>query len=81
MLANGKGVTAVSPGEPGVYTVTFEKDVSKCAVVATVATSGADDGGTVNAKAPSATPQQVTFRTRDTAGATAQRPFDFAVFC
>ena len=80
MLANGKGVTAVSPGEPGVYTVTFEKDVSKCAVVATVATSGADDGGTVTA-APSATPQQVTFRTRDTAGATAQRPFHFAVFC
>ena len=80
VLANGKGVTAVSPGEPGVYTVTFEKDVSKCAVVATVATSGADDGGTVTA-APSSTPQQVTFRTRDTAGTTAQRPFHFAVFC
>jgi hypothetical protein len=79
-LGNGKGVTAVSPGEPGVYSVTFSQDVSKCAFVGTVATTGADDGGSVTA-APSGTPQQATFRTRDTAGATAQRPFQFAVYC
>jgi hypothetical protein len=79
-LVNGKGVTAVSPGEPGVYSVTFGQDVSKCAFVGTVATAGADDGGTVTA-APGGTPQQATFRTRDTAGAAAQRPFQFAVYC
>jgi hypothetical protein len=79
-LANGKGVTAVSPGDPGVYTVTFDQDVSKCTVIGTVATTGADDGGTVTG-APNGTAQQVTFRTRDTAGAAAQRPFQFAVFC
>lgn len=79
-LGNGKGVTAVSAGDPGVYTVTFSQDVSKCAFVGTVATSGADDGGTVTA-APGTTAQQATFRTRDTAGTAAQRPFQFAVYC
>jgi hypothetical protein len=81
-VTNGKGITAVSPGDPGVYSVTFNQDVSKCAVVGTVATSGAgaDDGGTVTA-APGATPQQFTLRTRDTAGAAAPRPFQFALFC
>jgi len=79
-LAGGEGVTAVSPADGGVYTVTFDQDVSKCAVIATVATTGADDGGTVTG-APSGSAQQVTFRTRDTAGAAAQRPFQFALFC
>lgn len=78
-LTNGQGVTAVSPGAPGVYTVTFNQDVSSCAAIGTVATTGADDGGTVTG-APSGA-QQVTFRTRDTAGAAAQRPFQFALFC
>jgi hypothetical protein len=78
-LTNGQGVTAVSPGAAGVYTVTFNQDVSNCTVIGTVATTGADDGGTVTG-APSAA-QQVTFRTRDTAGVAAQRPFQFALFC
>jgi hypothetical protein len=79
-LGNGKGITAVSAGDPGVYSVTFSQDVRKCAFVGTVATSGADDGGTVTA-APGPTAQQATFRTRDTAGAAAQRPFQFAAYC
>ena len=79
-VTSGKGVTAVSSGDPGVYSVTFNQGVGKCAVVGTVATSGADEGGTVTA-APGATPQQFVFRTRDTAGGAAQRPFQFAVFC
>ena len=32
-------------------------------------------------RAQAGAPQQVTFRTRDAAGASAQRPFHFAVFC
>jgi hypothetical protein len=79
-VTSGKGVAAVSPGETGVYSVTFNQDVSKCAVIGTVATSGPDDGGTVTA-APGGTPQQFVVRTRDTAGAAAQRPFQLAVFC
>jgi hypothetical protein len=54
--------------------------VSKCAIVATVATTGDADGGTVTG-AQTSSPQQVTFRTRDATGVAAQRPFHFAVFC
>jgi hypothetical protein len=75
-VVNGSGVTAVSPAG-ATYTVTFGQDVSKCAVVATV---GDSDGGTVTAT-HAATPQQVTFRTRNLAAAPTQRPFHFAVFC
>ena len=79
-LGNGKGVTAVAAGDTGVYSVNFSQDVSKCAFVATVATSGADDGGIVTAAA-GPTAQQATFRTRDLNGTAAQRPFQFAVYC
>ena len=62
--------------------------VGACALVLAACTTSAPSGttpataapGTVTA-APSTMSQQVTFRTRDTAGATAQRPFHFAVFC
>lgn len=79
VLTNGKGVTAVSASAPAdaSYTVTFSQDVSKCAVVGTVASN---DGGVLTA-APSGTPQQVTFRTRNPVGAAAQQPFSFAVHC
>ncbi len=79
-LTNGQGATAATAGEGATYTVTFNQDVSKCAIVGTVATVGDADGGTVTG-AQAGAPQQVTFRTRDAAGAAAQRPFHFAVFC
>jgi hypothetical protein len=79
-LSNAQGVTAVTAGDGAEYTLTFDRDVSKCSVVATVATVADGDGGTVTG-APSGAAQQVTFRTRDTAGAAAQRPFSFALFC
>ena len=78
-LANGEGATAAS-ATGATYTVTFNQDVSKCAIVGTVATIGDADGGTVTG-AQAGSPQQVTFRTRDAAGVAAQRPFHFAVFC
>jgi hypothetical protein len=78
VVVNGTGVTAVSPGTGGAYTVTFAQDVSKCPVVATVAT--ASDAGIVTA-AHAAAPQQVTFRVHDLPGGAAEHPFHFAVFC
>jgi hypothetical protein len=77
VLSNGAGVTAVSASAGATYTVTFAQDVSKCAVLGTIADL---DEGTVSA-AHAAAPAQVTFRTRDGGGAAAQRPFAFAVLC
>jgi hypothetical protein len=77
VLANGKSVTAVSAGGDGTYTITFDRDVSSCAVVATIAS--VDDAGSVSGAAVGA--QQATFRTRNLAGAGVPRPFSFAVFC
>jgi hypothetical protein len=76
-LVNSRGVTALSPGAGATYTATFSQDVSKCAVVGTVADN---DGGALTA-APGGTPQQVTFRTRNAAGDATQQPFSFAVAC
>ena len=78
-LTNGEGTTAAS-ATGATYAVTFNQDVSTCAIVATLATIGDADGGTVTG-AQAGSPQQVTFRTRDAAGVAAQRPFHFAVFC
>jgi hypothetical protein len=79
VLTFGSGVTSVVPGADGVYAVTFDRDVSRCSVVATVANTG---GGTVSAAhAGAATPQRVEFRTRDAAGTLEDLPFGFAVFC
>jgi hypothetical protein len=72
-LMFGSGVTSVVPGPPGEYAVTFDRDVTRCTVVATVATT---DGGTVSAEhAGTAAPQRVQFRPPS------GRPFGFAVFC
>jgi hypothetical protein len=78
VVTNGSGVTAVSPGAGGAYTVTFAQDVSKCAVVGTVAT--ASDAAFVTA-AHAAAPQQVTLRIHDLPGGASEHPFHFAVFC
>ena len=80
VLTFGSGVTSVVRGaEVGIYAVTFDRDVSRCSVVGTVANTG---GGSVSAAhAGAATPQRVDFRTRDLAGTLADLPFCFAVFC
>ena len=77
-LTFGSGVTAVAPGDDGEYAVTFDRDVSRCSVVATVATSL---GGSVSAQHAAGAPQQVAFTTRTPGGIAADRPFGFAVFC
>lgn len=80
VLTFGSGVTSVVPGADGVYAVTFDRDVSRCSVVGTVANT---DGGSVSAAhAGAATPQRVEFRTRDlAAGTLTEMPFGFAIFC
>jgi len=77
VLGSGKGVTAVSSGTGSTYTVTINQDVSKCAVVATVAST---DGGLVS-WAPGGTVQQIVFKTRNLAGGPTDLPFSFAVYC
>ena len=77
VLSSGKGVTAVSSSGAATYTVAINQDVSKCAVVATVAST---DGGAVS-WAPGDTAQQIAFKTRSLAGAATELPFSFAVYC
>lgn len=74
-LTNGRGVTAVSAAG-ATYTVTFNQDVSRCAFVGTVSDL---DSGWVTAAASGTS--QALFRTRNGAGAAAQQPFGFAVYC
>jgi len=91
-LVYGKGVTAVSVAGSGVYTVSFNQNVSQCPAVATVggyqlggSTASGSDGGTVslqpggNNNAVAAT--QITFVTRALNGVNTPLPFHFAVFC
>lgn len=93
-LVYGKGVAAVSVGGPGVYTVTFNQNVSECPAVATIGgfqlggnTQSGTNAGIVtlqpggNNNAVAAT--QITFVTRSGATnfANAPMPFHFAVFC
>ena len=91
-LVYGQGVSAVSVAGPGVYTVTFNQNVSQCPAVATIGgyqlggvTASGSEGGTVslqpggNNNAVAAT--QITFITRVPGGANGPLPFHFAVFC
>ena len=86
-LAYGEGVTGAVPGTAGVTTVTFPRDVARCAVVAGVGGTTPEDPeqdtpGTVHV-APGATPQQLTFTTRALGAGTPpdDLPFHFTVTC
>jgi len=76
-LTGGKGVAAVSASAGATYAVTLNQEVSKCAVVATVAST---NGGVVS-WTPGGTAQQITLKTHNLADATAELPFSFAVYC
>lgn len=92
-LVYGKGVAAVSVGGAGVYTVTFNQNVSQCPAVATVGgyqlggnTAAAPNGGTVTLQPGGndnqTAAQQITFITRDLqTNANTPLPFHFGVFC
>ncbi|HET6690997.1 MAG TPA: hypothetical protein VFG74_09045 [Miltoncostaeaceae bacterium] len=92
-LVYGKGVAAVSVGGAGVYTVTFNQNVSQCPAVASIggyqlggSTAAAPNGGTVTLQPGGNTnqtaAQQITFITRDLqTNANTPLPFHFGVFC
>ncbi len=91
-LVYGTGVAAVSVAGAGVYTVTFNQNVSQCPAVATVGgyqlggvTANGSNGGTVSLQPggdnnPVAA-TQITFVTRRRAAPNTPLPFHFAVFC
>jgi hypothetical protein len=92
-LVYGTGVAAVSVGGAGVYTVSFNQNVSQCPAVATVGgyqlggnTASASNGGTVTLQpggnVNTTAAQQITFITRDLqTNVNTPLPFHFGVFC
>lgn len=91
-LVYGKGVAAVSGNGQGVYTVSFNQNVSQCPAVATVGgyqlggqTENGTNGGTVSLQPGGnnsiTSSVQITFVTRGLNGANTPLPFHFAVFC
>jgi hypothetical protein len=85
-LSRAKGATAAAKlADPGLYSVTFDRDVSACALQATIADPGTTPlttGGEVNAWRSAADPKVVTVRTGDSAGAaTNALPFHLTVLC
>jgi hypothetical protein len=76
----------------GVYTVSFNQNVSQCPAVATIGgyqlggvTADGTNGGTVSLQPAgnnnAVAAQQITFVTRQPGGANGPLPFHFAVFC
>ena len=85
-LAGAKGATAAAKlADVGLYTVTFDRDVSACALQATIAdpgTTALTTGGEVGAWRSASDPKVVTVRTADSTGAaTNALPFHLTVLC
>jgi hypothetical protein len=78
-LASGRGATASVRSDPAAetYTVTFNKDVSKCSFTANVTGSSAD----FSLGVASAGTNQVHVDQRNTADGNAGRPFQLQVVC
>jgi hypothetical protein len=86
-LSRGKGATnSVKVPDPGHYHVTFDRDVSACAIQATLADTGTtpvpDENGQVTAWRSAADARVVVVRTGGAGGgATNDRPFHLTVLC
>ena len=85
-LARAKGATAAAKlADVGLYTVTFDRDVSACALQATIAdpgTTALTTGGEIGAWRSASDPKIVTVRTADSTGAvTNALPFHLTVLC
>ena len=88
-LARGTpGATSVPAGTPGLYNVTFPRDVSGCAYTASVAlvAQGADandnpPAGEAGVSGLAGNPAAVRVRTRDSDGKGATKPFHLIVIC
>lgn len=85
-LTRGKGATTSAKlADPGLYTVTFDRDVSACALQATIGAGGTTPlttGGEVGVWRSATDPKVVTVRTADSAGAAVNTlPFHVGVLC
>ncbi len=85
-LVRGKGASAASKlADTGLYSVTFDRDVSACSFQATIASPGTDPittGGQVSAWRDATDAKKVTVRTGDAAGAADNTlPFNLSVLC
>lgn len=85
-LTRGKGATTSAKlADPGLYTVTFDRDVSACSLQATIGEGGTTPlttGGEIGVWRSATDPKVVTVRTADSAGAAVNAlPFQVAVLC
>lgn len=87
-LVRGSGVANVSMTSPGIYVVTFTRDVSTCTPVATLGgqlepndEDGRVGGGTVSIAPSGASNATLIYEVRNLAGVDTPRPFSFIVQC
>lgn len=85
-LTRGKGATTSAKlADPGLYTVTFDRDVSACSMQATIGDGGTTPlttGGEIGVWRSATDPKVVTVRTATSAGAADNAlPFQVAVLC
>lgn len=85
-LTRGKGASASAKlATPGLYTVTFDRDLSACALQGTIgdgATTALTTGGEIGVWRSASDPKVATVRTADSAGAASNTlPFHLTVLC
>jgi hypothetical protein len=82
-LARGRGTTSSTKSAVGQYQVVFDGAVTNCALSATLAdpATGAPPSGEIAAGLVSSNANAVQVETRDSTGATADRPFHLIVSC
>ena len=85
-LVRGKGASAAAKlADPGLYSVTFDRDVSACSFQGTIAATGSEPittGGQISAWRSATDAKTVTVRTGDAAGAAVNTlPFNLSVQC
>ena len=85
-LVRGKNaVSSAKLADPGLYTVTFDRDISACAMEATIGDGGTTPAppGEISVWRSATDPKVATVRTADSAGAASDNtlPFHLAVLC
>jgi len=82
-LARGQGTVSALRIGAGIYEVVFNRNVSRCAYVATIGDPaiGVGPPGEIGVASRAGNANGVFLTTRDSAGALADRPFHLAVHC
>jgi hypothetical protein len=79
-LQHGKGVTSSEKLGTGAYRITFNRNISNCAAVATISDGFIGEIGTL-IKRPPLTSPEVSVYTRDSAGNVQDQSFNLLVRC